>query len=148
MFFYLQKSSNGVTMSTWLRPGPVYVKCHVRSKGDLHAHDAKLLEANPQYTHVRFNNICKTAVSLRNFARILNKSIGIVAIPPKCLQRALRHVIVPNLTFYHRLTKSVFTIRGHKFFSRRNPTSPTLFYAIATTCYLLWTVTACFVALC
>ena len=63
MFFYLQKSSNGVTMPIWLRPGPVYVKRHVRSKGDLLAHDAELLEANLQYTHVRFNNIRKTAVS-------------------------------------------------------------------------------------
>ena len=69
MFFDLQKSSNGVTMPTWLRPGPVYVKRHVRGKGDLLAHDAELLKANPQYTHVRFNNIRKTAVSLRDFAR-------------------------------------------------------------------------------
>ena len=56
-------------MPTWLRPGSVYVKRHVRSKGDLLAHDAELLEANPQYTHVRFNNIRKTAVSLRDFIR-------------------------------------------------------------------------------
>ena len=69
MFFWLRKSSNGVTMLTWLRPDPVYVKRHVRNKDNLLAHDAELIEANPHYAHVRFNNCCrKTIVSLRDLA--------------------------------------------------------------------------------
>ena len=68
MFFYLRKSSNGVTMPTWLRPGPVYVKRHVRSKDDLFVHDVELVETDPQYAHVRLNNCRKTTVSLRDLA--------------------------------------------------------------------------------
>ena len=68
MFLHLQKSSNGVTMSTWLRPDPVYVKRHVRNKGDLLVDEAKLIEANPQYAHVRFNNGRETTVSLCDLA--------------------------------------------------------------------------------
>ena len=55
-------------MPTWLRPGPVYVKCHVRNKGDLLVDEAKLIEANPQYAHVRFNNGRETTVSLCDLA--------------------------------------------------------------------------------
>ena len=68
MFLHLRKSSNGVTMPTWLRPGLVYVKHHLRNKGDLLVDEAKLIEANPQYARVRFNNGRETTVSLRDLA--------------------------------------------------------------------------------
>ena len=68
MFLHLQKSSNGVTVPTWLRPGPVYVKRHMRNKGDLLVDEAELIEANPQYAYVRFNNGRETTVSLRDLA--------------------------------------------------------------------------------
>ena len=57
-----------MTMPTWLRPGPVYVKRHVRNKGDLLVDEAELIKANPQYAHVRFNNGRETTVSLCNLA--------------------------------------------------------------------------------
>ena len=68
MFLHLRKSANGVTMPTWLKPGPVYVKCHVGNKGDIFVDDAELIEANPQYVHVKLNNGCQTAVFLRDLA--------------------------------------------------------------------------------
>ena len=44
------------------------MKRHVRNKGDLFADDAELIEANPQYAHVKLNNGRETTVSLRDLA--------------------------------------------------------------------------------
>ena len=41
---------------------------HVRNKGYFLVDDAELIEANPQYAHIRFNNGCETTVLLRDLA--------------------------------------------------------------------------------
>ena len=52
-----------------MKPGPVYVKCHVRNKNDLLVEEAELIEANPHYAHVKLNDGRETNVSLRDIAR-------------------------------------------------------------------------------
>ena len=51
-----------------MKPGPVYVKCHVGNKNDPIVEDAELIEVNTQYAHVKLNNGRKINVSLRNLA--------------------------------------------------------------------------------
>ena len=64
MFFYSRKSFNGVSLASWVKPGPVYVKCHVGNKNDPLVEDAELIEVNTQYAHVKLNNGRKINVSL------------------------------------------------------------------------------------
>ena len=48
MFCHDRKSFNGVSLSSWVKPGPIYVKNHNRNdKFDLLVEEAELLEANP-----------------------------------------------------------------------------------------------------
>ena len=54
---------------SWVKPGPVYVKCHVRNKNDPLVEEAELIEANPHYTHVKLNDGREINVSLRDLAR-------------------------------------------------------------------------------
>ena len=54
MFCHYRKSYNGVSLPSWVKPGPIYVKNHNRNdKSDLLVEEAELLEANPQYAYVR-----------------------------------------------------------------------------------------------
>ena len=49
MFCHDKKSFNGVSLPSWVKPGPIYVKNHNRNdKSDLLVEEAELLEANPQ----------------------------------------------------------------------------------------------------
>ena len=70
LFNYQRRSTCGQSVPSWLlSPGPVLVKRHVRSsKYDPLVDEAELLEANPQYAHVRLNNGRETTVSLRDLA--------------------------------------------------------------------------------
>ena len=68
MFLHSRKSFNGVSLPAWVKPGPVYVKSHTRSKNGLLVEEAELLEANPQYAHVRLENGREIPVSLRDLA--------------------------------------------------------------------------------
>ena len=63
-------------MFTWLRPGPIYVKRHVRSKVDLLVNDAEIIEASPKFAHFRLNNGSETTVSLRGLAPHLQQIDG------------------------------------------------------------------------
>ena len=51
-----------------MKPGPIYVKRHVRNKGDPFVDEAQLLELNPTYARVRLDNGRKTSVSIRDLA--------------------------------------------------------------------------------
>ena len=53
---------------SWVKPGPVYAKCHVRNKNDPLVEEAELIEANPHYTHVKLNDGREINVSLRDLA--------------------------------------------------------------------------------
>jgi hypothetical protein len=68
MFTYPRKSSSGCSLPSWLKPGPILVKRHVRNKGDPLVDDAELLEVNPAYGKVRLENGREINVSLRDLA--------------------------------------------------------------------------------
>ena len=58
MFAFQRRSATGYSVTSWLsRPGPVLLKRHVRhSKYDPFVDEVELIEANPQYAHVRYLN--------------------------------------------------------------------------------------------
>ena len=70
LFNYQRRSSSGTSVPSWLNaPGPVLLKKHVRnSKYDSLVDEAELIEANPQYAHVRLGDGRETTVSLRDLA--------------------------------------------------------------------------------
>jgi hypothetical protein len=70
VFTYTRRSSSGRTIPSWLfKPGPVYLKRHVRSsKYDPVVDEVELIEANPEYAHVRFPNGRQSTVSIRDIA--------------------------------------------------------------------------------
>ena len=69
MFCYGRKSFNGVSLPSWVKLGPIYVKNHNRNnKFDLLVEEAELLEANSQYAYVRLEDGREIPVSLRDLA--------------------------------------------------------------------------------
>ena len=68
MFNFPRKSSAGSSMPSWLKPGPVLVKRHVRNKYDPLVDDAELLEVTPLYGTVRLHDGRELNVSLRDLA--------------------------------------------------------------------------------
>ena len=68
MFSHSQKSFNGVSLPSWVKPGPVYVKCHVRNENDPLVEEVELIEANPHYAHVKLNDGREINVSLKDLA--------------------------------------------------------------------------------
>ena len=69
LFHYNRKSTAGSSMPSWLTPGPVYVRKHVRnSKYDPIVEEAELIHANPQYAFVKLKTGHETTVSLRDVA--------------------------------------------------------------------------------
>ena len=69
-FKFERRSSTGGSVPTWLStPGPVLLKRHVRaSKSDPLVDEVQLLQANPQYAHVRHTDGRETTVSIRHLA--------------------------------------------------------------------------------
>ena len=68
MFRHTRRSVSGMSLPSWLKPGPIYVKRHVRNKGNSLVDEAQLLELNPTYARVCFNNGRETSVSIRDLA--------------------------------------------------------------------------------
>ena len=72
MFRHTHRSVGGMSLPSWLKPGPIYVKQHVRNKGDSPSSkridEAQLLKLNLTYARVRFNNGRETSVSIRDLA--------------------------------------------------------------------------------
>ena len=71
MFRHTRHFVSGMSLPSWLKPGPIYVKRHVRNKGDSLVDEAQLLELNPAYARVRFNNGRKTSVFYKRFSSAL-----------------------------------------------------------------------------
>ena len=69
-FSYHRKSSTGCSLPSWLTsPGKVLLKRHVRqSKYEPLVEEVDLLEANPNYAHIRKADGKETTVSLRDLA--------------------------------------------------------------------------------
>ena len=56
MFRHTRRFVSGMSLPSWLKSGTIYVKRHVRNKGDPFVDEAQLLELNPTYARVRLNN--------------------------------------------------------------------------------------------
>ena len=68
MFSHARRSVNGTTIPSWLKPGPIYVKRHVRNKHEPLVDEAELIELNPNYAHVRMQDGRETTVSIRDLS--------------------------------------------------------------------------------
>ena len=68
MFSYRRKTTAGTSLPTWLRPGPVLVRRHVRGKYDPLVEDAELINANPTYATVRLQSGREIDVNIRDVA--------------------------------------------------------------------------------
>ena len=70
LFNYQRRSASGTSVPSWLNtPGPVLLRKYVRnSKYDPLVDEAELIEANPQYAHVRLSDGRETTVSIRDIA--------------------------------------------------------------------------------
>ena len=84
MFAFQRRSCHGYAIPTWLAyPGKVPMKRHVRqSKYDPSVEEVELLDANPQYAHVKLPSGRETTVSLRHLAP--RGDVGPVVEPPTC----------------------------------------------------------------
>ena len=94
MFTYPSKSTSGVSVPSWLTtPGPVLLKRHVRkSKYDPFVDEVDLLEANPQYAHVRFPDGREDTVSIKHLAPSGNVEVLVdSADQPRSLSSAENH---------------------------------------------------------
>lgn len=71
MFVYSRRTSTGMSMPSWLlSPGRVLLRHFVRSKSDPLVQEVELLEANPNYAHVRFPNGREDTLALKDLAPI------------------------------------------------------------------------------
>lgn len=70
LFSYNRRSVSGTSVPTWLSsPGTVFMKRHIRqSKYDPLVDEVELLEANPDYAHVRLPDGKETTVSVHHLA--------------------------------------------------------------------------------
>ena len=70
MFNFQRRTSSGMSLPSWLSsPGPVLLRKFVRqSKYEPLVDEVELVEANPQYAHVRFPNGRESTVSIRDLA--------------------------------------------------------------------------------
>ena len=68
-FNYPRKSSQGVSLPSWLSPGPVLLRKFVHSsKHDDLVEEVELTHANPTYAHIRYRDGRESSVSLTDLA--------------------------------------------------------------------------------
>ena len=70
LFNYARRSSTGIAIPSWLcEPGPVLLRRHIRtSKTDPLVDEVELIQANPQYAHIRYPDGKEDTVSVRHLA--------------------------------------------------------------------------------
>ena len=70
MFRHNRRTTSGYSLPVWLtKPGPILIKRNARSsKYEPLVEEAELIEANPNYAHVRLNSGLEKTVSLRQLA--------------------------------------------------------------------------------
>ncbi|GFV40073.1 hypothetical protein TNCV_2915021 [Trichonephila clavipes] len=70
MFSHPRRSHNGCSIPTWLtKPGPVLMKNQMRAnKYEPIVQEVELIEANPDYAHVKLGDERETTVSIRHLA--------------------------------------------------------------------------------
>ena len=76
-FGFRRRSALGTSMPTWLnKPGPVYVRRHIRSsKHDPLVDEVELLHATPNYAQVRFPSGRESTVPVRDIAPFVNENV-------------------------------------------------------------------------
>ncbi len=75
LFSYERRTKNGSALPTWLmEPGTVLLRRHVRNKTDPLVDEVDLLEANPRYAYVRFQNGREDTVSIKDLAPVATPS--------------------------------------------------------------------------
>ncbi|XP_065642020.1 uncharacterized protein LOC136073774 [Hydra vulgaris] len=70
MLKHLRKTASGCTLPSWLsHPGPILMKRHLRNnKYEPLVDEVQLIDANPQYAHIKYPDGRETTVSLRHLA--------------------------------------------------------------------------------
>ena len=90
MFHHARRSVNGTSIPSWLKPGPIYVKRHVRNKDESLVDEAELLEISPSYAHVHLKDGRETTVLIRDLSprSVRDASPPSVPVPsPRCDDR-------------------------------------------------------------
>lgn len=68
-FQFTRRSMLGKSMPNWLlTPGPIFLKNHVRNKGDPLCYEVELIESNSNFAHVRFKDGRESTVSTKDLA--------------------------------------------------------------------------------
>ena len=68
-FNFHRRSSSGVSLPSWMQPGPVLLRRFVRmSKNDPLVDEVELTDVNPTYARVRYTDGRESSVSLRDLA--------------------------------------------------------------------------------
>ena len=68
-FRFQRRSMLGKSLPNWLlNPGPVFLRNHVRNKGDPLCEEVELIESNFSFAHVRFPDGRETTVSTKDLA--------------------------------------------------------------------------------
>ena len=69
-FSFSRKSSQGVSLPSWLSPGSVLLKkfVHSNKQDDLLVEEVELTHVNPTYAHIRYKDGRESTVSLSNLA--------------------------------------------------------------------------------
>ena len=77
MFKHLHKTATGCTVPSWLsHPGPILLKRNMRNnKYETLVDEAELINANPQYAHIRYPDGRENTVSQRYLAPISSSPI-------------------------------------------------------------------------
>ena len=101
LFTFQRRSATGHSVPTWLsNPGPVLLKKHVRSsKYDSLVEKVELIEANPQYAHVRFQSGREDTVSIRHLAPIGNEEMGVSSSDSDAKQPAMTQHVLQDVPF-------------------------------------------------
>ena len=68
MFTHACRTVNGTTITFWLKPGPTYVKRHVRNEHEPLVDEEELTKLNSNYAHVRMQDRRKTFVFIRDLS--------------------------------------------------------------------------------
>ena len=69
LFKYSRKSASGISIPSWVKPGPIYIRNHTKtSKHDPPVTPATLIDVNPHYAYVQLPSGTETTVNVRDLA--------------------------------------------------------------------------------
>ena len=68
MLMHARHFVSGLTLRSWLRPSPIFVKKHIRNMDESLVEEAELIECSPSYPHVRLISGRESTISIRDIA--------------------------------------------------------------------------------